>query len=240
MVAGTARNQPLHRCGRQRRPTSGRVRSTNPVTLLVWPRCADGRWNAVSASPRWLTSPMDRGRRRGDVRGSPQRSSRTPTPTPKSRPTAATASPSSPIRRHISAPARSVSDARGAIASWSSVHVHLEHSASRHRQIRVAQISTDGRPAISRSRTCARRRSCIDAITPRLRQPARSSVVSIVIVTSTPTSMSVITMPCNPNNALALLPSIIPCLSSRSCGKPQDLRGHGTSTVDAQEPEHHA
>ena len=44
------------------------------------------------------------------------------------------------------------------MASWSSVHVHVEHCASRHRQIRLFQISTIGRPAISRSRTRTWRR----------------------------------------------------------------------------------
>jgi hypothetical protein len=51
-----------------------------------------------------------------------------PQPTPNSRATAATDSPSRPTRSAATARARSVSDARGAIASDVSDHVDASHS----------------------------------------------------------------------------------------------------------------
>ena len=73
--------------------------------------------------------------------------------------------------------ARSVSVARGAIASWRSVQVRCSHAGCGQHQTRFTQHSTTGRPATGRSRTQLGRRSFARATAPQLGQPTRSAVV---------------------------------------------------------------
>jgi hypothetical protein len=83
-------------------------------------------------------------------------------PTPYSTATAATSWPSSPTRRHASAGARSVSDARARIGSLVSVQIrfahrlgappHPLHPDQRHRPARCRQIRHPHRPPGMQSR----------------------------------------------------------------------------------------
>jgi hypothetical protein len=102
-------------------------------------------------------------------------------PTPRSRATAATAWASLPTRRHASARARSVSTARGRIATVCSVQVRTPQAGSRQRHRRLRQHSTTGRPPIGRSRTLTVRRPCGVAGTP---QPVQPITVAVVWTTS--------------------------------------------------------
>jgi hypothetical protein len=98
--------------------------------------------------------------------------------TPNSRARAATESSSAPTRRHISARARSVSTARGAIHSDRSDHVFFSQSESGQRQIRLAHSNTTGRPATGKSRTATRRRPWATATAPHSGQPVESASLS--------------------------------------------------------------
>jgi hypothetical protein len=73
--------------------------------------------------------------------------------TPNAAATWATECPSSPTRRHASARARSVIDARGRIASLVSVHVEAAHAGSVQRQTRLTHTNVTTRPPQGRSRT---------------------------------------------------------------------------------------
>ena len=79
-------------------------------------------------------------------------------PTPRSRATQATERFCSPTWRHASARARSVSYARGAMASARSVQLPVSQSASGQRQIRFHHTTTTRRPPEGRSRTRTLRR----------------------------------------------------------------------------------
>jgi hypothetical protein len=108
-----------------------RFRSTTPVTKLV-ERVAAAAWNAVSSTPTVSTPTSRVG---SSTRGVP--CSRTAAIavrqlTPKSRATAATEAPSSPMRRQISARARAVSDARAAMHGEVSVHARSELGGAAH------------------------------------------------------------------------------------------------------------
>ena len=131
-------------------------------------------------------------------------------PTPYSTATAATSWPSSPTRRHASARARSVSDARAPMCSLVSVQVRAAHAGSAHRHTRFTQISVTGRPAAGRSRTRTGRRPCGTACTPQPRQNSSTAVVSTACSSSPSTSDTASrTKPARPSIAVAALPS--PC-----------------------------
>ena len=98
-----------------------------PVTKLV-ERVAEAAWNAVSSTPSTSTPPRRPG---ASTRARPWARTAAiavPHPIPNSRATAATEAPSSPTRRHTSARARSVSNARAATCGEVSVHVLTGHS----------------------------------------------------------------------------------------------------------------
>jgi hypothetical protein len=148
-----------------------------PVMKLV-ARVAEAAWNTVSSSPTASTPSIRLG---SSTRGLP--CSRTAAiavaqPMPNSRATSATEAPSWPTRRQISARARAVSDARGAIAWLVSVHVRFEHAAYPQRQTRLTHTNITGRPPEGKSRTHVGRRSCSWATAPQSGQPTRSAVVS--------------------------------------------------------------
>jgi hypothetical protein len=137
-------------------------------------------------------------------------------PTPYSTATAATSWPSSPTRRHASARARSVSDARGRMCSLVSDQVFAAHRSCAHRHTRFTQISVTGRPAVGRSRTRTGRRPCRTARTPQRRQNSSIVVVSIACSSSPSTwDTASRTKPVNrpgfrggnPSIAVAALPS---------------------------------
>ena len=89
-----------------------------------------------------------------------------------------TAASAAPTCSNAHARARSVSVARGAIASCRSVQVRCSHSGCGQHQIRLTQQITTGRPPIGRSRTQVGRRSFARATAPHAGQPTRSAVVS--------------------------------------------------------------
>jgi hypothetical protein len=74
-------------------------------------------------------------------------------PTPSSRATQATERFCSPTWRQASARARSVIDARGAMAGDRSLQLPTSQSGSGQRQIRFDHTITTGRPPAGRSRT---------------------------------------------------------------------------------------
>ena len=117
-----------------------------------------------------------RGDRRGAGRGRAPRPSpraRTPrSPGPLGRRSARRGRPA----EQISARARSVSTARGAISSDSSDQVRAGQAGSAQRHSRLAHTSTTGRSAIGRSRTTTRRRPWPIARTPQVSHQARSSI----------------------------------------------------------------
>jgi hypothetical protein len=85
---------------------------------------------------------------------------------------------SGPTPRAISARARSVSTARGAISSDSSDQARVAHAGSAQRHKRLAHTSTTGRSASGRSPTTTWRRPWPIARTPQDSHQVRSSVVS--------------------------------------------------------------
>jgi hypothetical protein len=130
--------------------------------------------------------------------------------TPKPRAARATDCSPGPTRRQISARARSVSTARGAISSHSSDHVPAGHAGSAQRHSRLAHTSTTGRSAIGRSRTTTRRRPWPTARTPQDGHQARSWVVSTAshhspVVSSSNCART--TNPSSPSSADTPLPS---------------------------------
>jgi hypothetical protein len=86
--------------------------------------------------------------------------------------------PSSPTRRQISARARPVNEARGAISGQVCVQVRFAHNLYGHRQTHLIHTSVTGRPPAGRSRTQHGRRSCNSATAPHCGQPTKSAVVS--------------------------------------------------------------
>ena len=108
--------------------------------------------------------------------------------TPKALATWATEWPSWPTRRHISARARSVATARGAMASMSSQKVLISQCGSGQRQIRFRHTNTVGRSPMGRSRTRTTRRPCPTARVPHASQPTTSALVSTDSHTSPSTS----------------------------------------------------
>jgi hypothetical protein len=181
-----------------------------PVTKLV-ERVADAAWNAVSSTSRTATPSK---RSRASTRGVPWARTAAiavPHPTPKSRATAATEAPSSPTRRHTSARARSVSDARGKICGQVSVQVLIGHSRCGHRHTRLIHTRVTGRPPVGRSRTQHGRRSCSCATAPHPGQSTRSAVVSMACSSSPSCSDTASTTnpasPTSPPQHYALVPS---------------------------------
>ena len=94
--------------------------------------------------------------------------------TPSCAATRATARSWKPTCSKAHCRARSVSTARGAIASCSSVQVLFSHNAYRHAKTRLRQRSSTGVSAIGRSRTSTVRRSFTRATAPHTAQPTRS------------------------------------------------------------------
>ena len=115
---------------------------------------------------------------------------------------------SSPTRRHTSARARSVNDARGKISGQVSVQVLVGHNWCGHRRTRLIHTKVTGRPAVGKSRTQHGRRSCSCATAPHSGQPTRSAVVSTPCSSSPSWSDTVSTTnPGKPNIAAAALRS---------------------------------
>ena len=178
-----------------------------PVTNSVgW--VADAARNAVSSTPTAATPASRAG---SSISGRPWSSTARMIvcqPTPYSTATAATSWPSCPTRRHASARARSVSDARGRISSLSSDQVPAGQRDSAHRHTRFTQISVTGRPADGRSRTRTGRRPCGTARTPQSRQNSSAAAVSIACSSSPSTCDTASrTKPGSPSIAVAALPS---------------------------------
>ena len=111
--------------------------------------------------------------------------------TPSLAATAATAASCSPTCSKAHCRARSVSTARGAIASCCSVHVLVSHAACGQHHTRFHQHSTTARPPIGRSRTHVGRRSFARPTAPQRGQPTSSAVVSTSSSSSPPTSAAV-------------------------------------------------
>ena len=99
-------------------------------------------------------------------------------PTPRSRATQATERFCSPTCRHASARARSVSDARGAMASDRSVQLPTSQSGSGQRQMRFHHTTTTRRPPEGRSRTGTFRRPFDTARVPHSGQATKTALVS--------------------------------------------------------------
>jgi hypothetical protein len=132
-------------------------------------------------------------------------------PTPNARAIHATAASREPICSNAHCRARSVKQARGAIAGWVSVQVRLGHNACTHCQIRLCQHNTTGRSATGRSRTHTGRRSFARATAPHSGQPTRSAVISISNSNSPPTSAAASNRnPPNPNSAATTEPVTSP------------------------------
>jgi hypothetical protein len=122
--------------------------------------------------------------------------------TARSPATALTAASQRPTWSNAQTRARSVSAARGAIASCSSVQVRTGQSSSRQHQIRFTQQITTGRPPTGRSRTHTGRRSFAIAITPQRGQATGCAAVSTSTSTSPPTSTAASTSnPASPSRA---------------------------------------
>ena len=123
-------------------------RSRSPTTsgVLRWRRAR----RSHRARSRWVHR-ASRGDRCGACRDRAPRPwrwampPRTPGPPPR------TDSSPGPTRRAISARARSLSTARGAISSEGSDHVLTTQSSSAQRQIRLAHTNVTGSPAIAKS-----------------------------------------------------------------------------------------
>ena len=178
-----------------------------PVTKLV-ERVAEAAWNAVSSTPTASTPSRRSGSFTRGVPWARTAAIAVPHPIPNSRATAATDAPSSPTRRHTSARARSVSDARAAITGQVSVQVLVGHSWCTHRHTRLIHTRVTGRPAVGRSRIQHGRRSCSCATAPHSGQPTRSAVVSTACSNSPSCSDTASTTnPGKPNIAAAALRS---------------------------------
>ncbi len=106
--------------------------------------------------------------------------------TPNSRASWATEWPSRPTLRQISTRARSVSTARGAMASVSSDHVLTAQPGSGQRHRRLCHTSTTRRSPMGRSRTRTTRRPWLTALVPHPSQPTTSAVVSTASHSSRP------------------------------------------------------
>ena len=145
------------RCGRRPHPAAGRAGHGGSD-----PRCRSRNSSSGSPTRPETRSRPPRGprpppgapehrRSRASTRGVPWARTAAiavPHPTPKSRATAATDAPSWPTRRHTSARARSVNDARGTISGEVSVQVLVEHSCCGHRHTRLTHTRVTGRPAV--------------------------------------------------------------------------------------------
>ena len=205
------------RCGRRPHPAAGRAGHGGSD-----PRCRSRNSSSGSPTRPETRSRPPRGprpppgapehrRSRASTRGVPWARTAAiavPHPTPKSRATAATDAPSWPTRRHTSARARSVNDARGTISGEVSVQVLVEHSWCGHRHTRLTHTRVTGRPAVGRSRIQQGRRSCSSATAPHPGQPTRSAVVSMACSSSPSCSDTASTTnPGKPNIAAAALRS---------------------------------
>ena len=127
---------------------------------------------------------------------------------PNSRATAATDVASWPTRRQISARARSVSDARGAITGEVSVQVRFAHAQCGQRHTRLTHTSVTGHPPAGKSRTHLGHRSCSSATAPHSGQPTKSAVVSTACSSSPSLSDTASTTnPGKPNITAAALRS---------------------------------
>ena len=147
-------------------------------------------------------------------------------PTPYSRATQATDRFCSPTCRHASARARSVINARGAMASARSVQVATSQSGSGHRHSRFHHTTTPRRPPAGRSRTRTLRRPLDAALFPHSGQPTILDVVSTSWCSSPSTTAAASKQkPSIPTSAIAL--SLVSnstrgLLSSRSLRQPQE------------------
>ncbi len=211
-----------------------RSRSTNPVTSRVgcWVLAAR---NEVSSMPMAVGN---RSRDRWSTRGRPwsrTASMATCHDTPNSRASWATEWPSRPTRRQISTRARSVSTARGAMASACSDQVLTAHAGSGQRHRRLRHASTTRRSPMGMSRTRTTRRPWPVALVPHSWQPTTSAVVSTDSHSSPSTSCwAPTTNSSMPRSALApwlrcILtggPPIVVALVSRNNGEaPRLVRG---------------
>ena len=107
--------------------------------------------------------------------------------------------------------ARSVSTRRAGSSGWVSVQVRFGHNGSRHRQTRLRQTSTAGRPPIGRSRRRTSRRACARASTP---QHGQATGDSLIVCTRTCTSPKTSTAsststPANPNNTWLISTTVL-------------------------------
>jgi len=176
-----------------------------PVANAV-PRTALARVNAVSSTPIAVAAAPGHARCNNGSPWSRTAAITVAQPTPNSRATAATACPSRPTRRQAWARARSVHDARGAIAGCVSVQVCCSHWGCTHRQMRLTHTSVTRRSPAGKSRTHVGRRSCNRAIAPHTGHQPIAAVVSIAYSSSPSCSDTASTaMPSSPSITVALL-----------------------------------